>query len=129
MGCLRVLVVDDNPLLLRSIKRLLTALSDVEVVGEACSGLAALELAAALRPDVVLMDLAMPEMDGLEATRRLAALPQPPRVVIMTMHDSSVYRVAALAAGAFEFLFKADLVKTLRPLFLRLKSDPPDETA
>lgn len=123
MGPLRVLVVDDNPTLLRSVGRLLASMSDVEVVGEAASGRAALDMAAQLRPDLVLMDLTMPEMDGLEAARRLSARPGAPTIIMMTVHDLQEYREAARAAGTYALLTKSDLVERLQPMIRRLQLD------
>jgi CheY-like chemotaxis protein len=113
--CWRTIVVDDNPTLLKVVARLLSSIPGVEVVGEANSGHGALEAVDRLRPDLVLMDLAMPGMDGLEATRRLVARPGAPAVIIMTVHDLPHYRDAALAAGARKFIAKSELGKQLGP--------------
>ena len=95
----RTIVVDDNPTLLKFAVRLLASIPDVVVVGEANSGQSALEVVDRMRPDLVLTDLAMPGMDGLELTRTLVARPDGPAVIIMTVHDLPQYRDAALAAG------------------------------
>jgi CheY-like chemotaxis protein len=116
----RAIVVDDNPQLLKIAARLLASIPGVEVVGEATSGQGALEAVDRLRPDLVLMDVTMPEMDGLEATRRLAARSDAPVVILMTVHDLPQYRDAALAAGARQFVGKSDLVAQLRPAILSL---------
>jgi DNA-binding NarL/FixJ family response regulator len=91
---------------------------DLEVVGEAADGHAALDLAARLAPDVVLMDIRMPGMDGLTATARLTAADDPPRVLVLTTFDQDAYVYEALRAGASGFLLKdaqpADLLAAVR---------------
>ncbi|MCX7668960.1 MAG: response regulator transcription factor [Anaerolineae bacterium] len=104
--CIRVLVVDDHAILREGIRSLLERYSDIAVVGEASNGLEALALTAALRPDIVLMDLAMPEMDGLEATRRLRQSHPEVKVLILTQHDNQEYIVPALQAGAAGYVLK-----------------------
>jgi DNA-binding NarL/FixJ family response regulator len=104
---IRVLVVDDQPLIRAGLVALLTAAAGFEPVGEAGDGTQGVELAATLRPDVVLMDIRMPTMDGVEATRRiLAGAQEPPRVVVLTTFDLDEYVYAALGAGASGFLLK-----------------------
>jgi DNA-binding NarL/FixJ family response regulator len=103
---LRVLVVDDHPMFRRGLAGLLESLPDVEVAGLAGSGEEALELAAADRPDVVLMDLNLPTISGVEATRRLGELPAPPAVLALTMLDDDATVVAALRAGARGYVLK-----------------------
>ncbi len=105
---LRVVVVDDSPEFVNSALRRLAFDAGVEVVGCASSGREAIQLVAALTPDLVLMDLAMPEMNGLEATRLIKADDNPPQVVILTLYDDPAYRDAASAAGADAFVTKAD---------------------
>ncbi|HEY1134919.1 MAG TPA: response regulator transcription factor [Nocardioides sp.] len=102
----RVLVVDDDPLVRSALSLMLGGQPDLEVVGEARDGREGIALAASLRPDVVLMDIRMPVMDGLEATGALHARPQPPRVIVLTTFDADDYVVGALAAGADGFLLK-----------------------
>ncbi len=101
----RVLVADDHALVRSGIVGLLEA-ADLEVVGEAGDGLEALEAARRLRPDVVLMDIRMPGLDGIEATARLAAGPDGPRVLVLTTFDLDEYVYRALRAGAAGFLLK-----------------------
>ena len=116
MRPLRILAVDDSPTFLDLVVSMLREDGEIEVVGVAGSGREALERVAELGPDLVLMDLAMPGMDGLEAARHLAAAPRRPRVVIMTTHAEEAYRAAALRAGADGFLRKSELVDQLLPL-------------
>lgn len=101
----RVLVADDHALVRSGIVGLLEA-ADLEVVGEAGDGAAAVEAARMLRPDVVLMDIRMPGMDGIEATARIAAAADPPRVLVLTTFDLDEYVYRALEAGASGFLLK-----------------------
>ncbi len=102
----RVLLVDDEELVRFGLRTVLEAAGDFEVVGEAGDGEAAVAAAHALRPDVVLIDIRMPVLDGLSATRRILALPQPPQVAVLTTFHVDEYVYAALAAGAAGFLLK-----------------------
>ena len=102
----RVLIVDDDPLVRSALTLMLGGQGDVEVVGEAGDGRAGVELAGHLQPDVVLMDIRMPQLNGLEATRRLHADPHPPRIIVLTTFDADEHVVGALAAGADGFLLK-----------------------
>ena len=101
-----VLVVDDQPLLRKGFRMILESEPDIRVVGEAADGLDAVEEAQRLRPDVVLMDIRMPRLDGVEATRRLAATGSAARVLILTTFDLDEYVLEALRAGASGFLLK-----------------------
>ncbi|MCZ2819641.1 response regulator transcription factor [Modestobacter sp. VKM Ac-2977] len=107
---IRVLVVDDQSMIRLGIRSVVDAQEDMTVVGEAENGERALAAARSLRPDVVLMDVRMPVLDGLEATRRMLAADQPnshrPRVVVLTTFDLDDYVYAALQAGAGGFLLK-----------------------
>jgi DNA-binding NarL/FixJ family response regulator len=103
----RVLIVDDQSLVRAGFRMILEAEPDLEVVGEASDGLEAVELAAREAPDVILMDVRMPNVDGLEATRRiLAGRAEGPRVLILTTFDLDEYVYEALRAGASGFLLK-----------------------
>jgi DNA-binding NarL/FixJ family response regulator len=141
----RVLVVDDDPLVRSALGLMLGGVPDVDVVGEAGDGREGVALAAELAPDVVLMDVRMPVLNGLEATRLLHARPDPPRVIVLTTFDADEHVVGALAAGADGFLLKdtppeqiVEAVRTVaagdpmlsatatRTLIDRLRGEDPD---
>jgi DNA-binding NarL/FixJ family response regulator len=103
---IRVLVTDDQALVRGGFRLILDAQPDIEVVGEAADGKQAIERARALRPEVVLMDVRMPGMDGLEATRQLLAARDAPRVLMLTTFDLDEYVYDAMRAGASGFLLK-----------------------
>jgi DNA-binding NarL/FixJ family response regulator len=103
---IRTLVVDDQALVRGGLRAMLEAKDDIEVVGEAGDGADAVEQARLRRPDVVLMDIRMPGVDGIEATRRLMALETPPKVLILTTFDVDEYVYEAMRAGAAGFLLK-----------------------
>jgi DNA-binding NarL/FixJ family response regulator len=107
VGVIRVLVVDDEPMVCAHLRTILGAAGDVAVVAEAHDGAAALDAVLRDRPDVVLMDLRMPGVDGITATARIAALPDPPAVVALTTFDADHYVLRALRAGAAGFLVKS----------------------
>jgi DNA-binding NarL/FixJ family response regulator len=102
----RVLIVDDDPLVRSALTLMLGGQGDVTVIGEAPDGREGVRMARELSPDVVLMDIRMPVLDGLAATRLLHAEPEPPRVIVLTTFDADDYVVGALAAGADGFLLK-----------------------
>ncbi len=115
----RVLLVDDQELVRTGFRLILNAEADLDVVGEAGDGAEAVEAARRLEPDVVLMDVRMPGVDGIEATRRLGRVgPPPPRVLMLTTFDLDEYVYDALRAGASGFLLKdapaAQLVDAIR---------------
>jgi len=115
----RVVLVDDQALIRTGLKMILEGESDIEVVGEASDGREAISLARSARPDVVLMDVQMPSMDGLEATGRIVRDPSiPSRIVILTTFERDDYVFEALRAGASGFLLKnsppEDLVHAVR---------------
>ncbi len=122
----RVLLVDDSQEFLRAARRFLCNLSWLNLVGEATSGEQALELAATLRPDLVLMDLEMHGMTGLAATTQIRRQPDAPKVVILTIHPNPHFRQMAAMAGADAYVRKEDLVlelpRTIASLF-------PDDAA
>jgi DNA-binding NarL/FixJ family response regulator len=102
----RVLIADDQALVRGGFRMILEAKEDMEVVGEAGDGDAAVGLVERLEPDVVLMDVRMPGVDGIEATRRIVASGSPARIVILTTYDVDEYVFSALRAGASGFLLK-----------------------
>ena len=115
---IRVLLVDDQALVRSGFRLILETRDDLEVVGEAEDGSQVVDLARRLKPDVILMDVRMPKVDGVEATRRLAAIGSPARVLILTTFDLDEYVYEAIRAGASGFLLKdvqpAQLVDAVR---------------
>ena len=103
---LRLLVVDDHPVVRMGLVAMLSEHPDFEVVGEAADGAEAVLLAARLTPDVVLMDLRMPVMDGAEATAKMLASPPAPAVLVLTTYDTDADIVRAVEAGAIGYLLK-----------------------
>jgi DNA-binding NarL/FixJ family response regulator len=104
---IRVLVADDHPIVRGGIVSLLGAAADIEVVGEAADGAAAVQLAGVLRPDLVLMDLRMPRLDGAAATAQILAANPATRVLILTTYETDDQILGAIAAGASGYLLKA----------------------
>ena len=103
---MNLLLVDDSPIYRKALRTTIEEYGAGRVVGEAASGEEGVALAGQLAPDVVIMDLSMPGIGGLEATRRIKSLARPPRVVVLTLNDQDDYRRAALAHGADAFLAK-----------------------
>ena len=103
---IRVVLADDQPLIRAALRMVITDVPDIDVAGEAGTGAEVAELAGTLCPDVVVMDIRMPVMDGIEATRLITAGPSPARVVVLTTFDDDEYVYAALRAGASGFLVK-----------------------
>lgn len=106
MTALRVVVVDDHAVVRDGLRALLATDPGIDVVGVAADGAEAISVVRDTRPQVVLMDLTMPRMDGIEATRRLAAAENPPAVLVLTMSDGDAALLAAIRAGARGYLLK-----------------------
>ena len=117
---LRILLVDDSVQFLDVVARALATVPAIEIVGRALSGRDAVEQVPQLQPDLVLMDVAMPNMNGLEATRRIKTQADAPHVVILTLHDTPEYRAAAEAVGADNFVSKAEFNAQMLPLIRTL---------
>ena len=115
---IRVLLCDDQALVRSGFRMVLEAREDMRVIGEADDGIQAVALAGHARPDVILMDIRMPNMDGVEATRHLVAAGNPARILILTTYDADEYVFDALRAGASGFLLKdirpVELVEAVR---------------
>jgi DNA-binding NarL/FixJ family response regulator len=103
---IRIVLVDDEQLVRSGLRMILESAGDIQVVGEAADGGGAVEQVRRHRPDAVLMDIRMPTMDGLTATRELTALPDPPRIIMLTTFELDEYVHAALENGAVGFLLK-----------------------
>ncbi|MFF0311837.1 response regulator [Streptosporangium sp. NPDC004379] len=115
---LRVVIADDEDLIRAGLRVIIDSEPDLTVVGEAADGAAVIPVVREHRPDVVLMDVRMPAVDGIQATRRLAALPEPPKVIVVTTFENDDHVYDALRAGASGFLLKrtrpAELVQAIR---------------
>jgi two-component system, NarL family, response regulator NreC len=115
---IRILLADDHALVRHGFRMILAAQPDMEIAGEAGNGREAVELAERLKPDVVVMDVTMPELNGIEATRRLIELSPRTRVLALSMHKDNVYVREILRAGARGYLLKdsadADLIAAVR---------------
>jgi DNA-binding NarL/FixJ family response regulator len=120
MDLVRVLLVDDSPILLSRITDFLAQYEEVVVVGTATSGEEALAQAKVQRPQMILLDLRMPGMSGLEAIPHLRAILPEAAIIILTLYDIDVYRQAALAAGADAFIPKRALHTDLLPAIRRV---------
>jgi two-component system response regulator NreC len=110
---IHILLADDHAVVRQGFKMILAAQPDMEIVGEAGNGREALELAGQLQPDVIVMDVAMPELNGIEATRRVADLSPRSRVLALSMHKDSVYVREILRAGARGYLLKDSIASDL----------------
>jgi DNA-binding NarL/FixJ family response regulator len=108
MGKIRVLIADDHPFIRRGIKALIESQDGWVVCGEAVNGREAVEQASRLKPDVVVMDIVMPELNGIEATRQIAALSRQTEILILTMDNSEELARHVLRAGARGFILKSD---------------------
>jgi len=116
----KILLADDHVLVRQGFKMILSAQPDLQIVGEAGNGREVLELAEKLQPDVVIMDVTMPELNGIEATRRLADVAPRARVLALSMHKDAVYVREILRAGARGYLLKdsadSDLIAAVRSI-------------
>ena len=120
MRALRVLVVDDNPLLSAALARLVETHPRFAVVGVASNGREALQQVERLQPDLVLLDLGLPDMSGLEVARQLKAQTTAPYVILLTLEDAAPYQSAASSSGAEACLAKTEVGTELLPLIERL---------
>ena len=107
MAVVRVLLVDDQPAYLRALASVVRETTGFEVVGEAATGEVAVSMAGALRPDLVLMDVNLPGIDGLEATRRLRVMPGPPLVLLLSTYDEDAGELFAEDCGAAGYVTKS----------------------
>lgn len=117
---IKILLADDSQTFVTAVRKFIEILPGTEVVGQAHDGREALNKAEQLAPDLVLLDISMPELNGLEVARHMRSWPQPPLVVFLSMHDSVDYRAAAQELGAADFVGKADFVVDLPPIIERL---------
>ena len=127
---IKVLLADDHDLVRTGIRRLLEDVDDIEIVGEAASGEEAVAQARTLQPDVVLMDLSMPGMGGIEATRKLLQHQPDIRIIVVTMHDDELYPQRLLKAGARGYLTKGasvtEIVRAIREVMANRRYLSPD---
>ena len=121
MSKITVLLVDDHEGFINAALRHLRKVEWLEIVGRASNGLEAIERSETLRPDVVLMDLAMPEMGGLQATRLIKTQDAPPFVVIASHFDDAEHREHAMRAGADDFVSKLSYIQEVLPILEKFK--------
>lgn len=121
---MRLLLVDDNHEFLEAAERFLMAYPEIEIAGKAHSGEEALLLADQLQPDLILMDIAMPEMNGLEATRKIKTKSRAPRIIILTLYDNPEYRAVSEQIQADGFVTKSEMTRLLLPLIREIFTQP-----
>ena len=114
MNRIRVLIADDHELIRQGVRSILHSERSAQIVGEAVTGRQVVELAEKLRPDVVIMDLVMPELDGIEATRQIRAADPSIRIIVLTMHNSEIMVRRVLSAGASAYVLKSELADKLK---------------
>ena len=122
MSKITVLLVDDHERFINAALRHLRKVEWLEIVGRASNGLEAIERSETLRPDVVLMDLAMPEMGGLQATRLIKTQDAPPFIVIASHFDDAEHREHAMRAGADDFVSKLSYIQEVLPILEKFKA-------
>ncbi|MCV2368917.1 LytR/AlgR family response regulator transcription factor [Roseateles oligotrophus] len=122
---IKILLVDDNPTFVAAVSAFLEQVPGVLVVGHAADGREGLTQIELLKPDLVLLDIAMPEMNGLEMAARLRGQAECPRLVFLSMHDSGGYHMAAHGLGA-SFVNKANFVDGLLPIITEMQQDRQD---
>jgi len=122
---LTILLADDNQFFARAVKRFLEGILGTTVIGHARNGIEALSMARDLNPALILLDIAMPELDGLEVAREIQRWEQPPLIVFLSLNDNPAYRDAARTLGAVAFVNKADFVEKLPPVITRLADPGP----
>lgn len=121
MNKIKVMIVDDHAILREGLKTLLDLSENVEVVGSASTGKEAIDMAARLSPDIVLMDIAMPVMDGIEATRRITKANPKIRIIVLSQHDNREYVLSSIKAGASGYLLKkavsAEIISAIEAVY------------
>lgn len=118
MPTIKVLIVDDNAKFIHSVKKILSKEQNIEVIGEAREGHEAILKAKEFKPDIVLMDVRMPEMGGIEATRRISQIMPETKIIFLTIYDMEEYREAATAAGADDYIIKKSMNEELIPAII-----------
>ena len=119
---LRILLVDDNHTFLSAVRQCLAMLPETEVVGQANDGPEALRLTESLKPDLVLLDIVMPHMNGLEVAAQIQAWKNAPHIVFLSLHDNESYRAAARDLGVLAMVGKANFLTDLMPIISNLIS-------
>ena len=111
----KILIVDDDIRFKSLVKKLFSSEEDLQIIGEAANGQKAICMAKELKPDLILMDISMPRMSGLDATRQLKKIMPELAVIILTIHDLDGYREAAMARGAHAYVLKKEMMEELIP--------------
>ena len=122
---MRVLLADDHGIVRRGLRSLLESQSGIDVVGEAADGFEALRLCTELNPDILILDVAMPKMNGIDVAARLQKLERPPSVIVLSMHTDESYIIRALAAGARGYLLKDATDEDLLPAIRSVVAGKP----